>query len=159
MSREGALRKSIAQDLDAGKQRLDLSHRQRDGEVVSCHSGNWLRLIPLSTVRIEFQWPTTVGLCLDLRIRVVSCRIWSVENGLDLRFEVESLRNASPATVSRAGIIYVSTSDLGAILGQSSHVLGISFHIFPFFGRLGSFSGILADPAYGSRQDGQVGRE
>lgn len=28
-------------------------------------------------------------------------------------FEVESLRNASPATVSRAGIIYVSTSDLG----------------------------------------------
>jgi len=28
-------------------------------------------------------------------------------------FEVESLRNASPATVSRAGIIFVSTSDLG----------------------------------------------
>ena len=78
MSREGALRKSITQDLDAGKQRLDLSHLQRDGEVVSCHSGNWLRLIPLSTVRIEFQWPTTAGLCLDLRIRVVvSCRIMS----------------------------------------------------------------------------------
>jgi dynein heavy chain len=28
-------------------------------------------------------------------------------------FEVENLRNASPATVSRAGIIYVSASDLG----------------------------------------------
>ncbi|CAE8616972.1 unnamed protein product [Polarella glacialis] len=28
-------------------------------------------------------------------------------------FEVENLRNASPATVSRAGIIYVSTPDLG----------------------------------------------
>ncbi|KAG9402276.1 hypothetical protein AC1031_006904 [Aphanomyces cochlioides] len=30
-----------------------------------------------------------------------------------LMFEVEELRNASPATVSRAGIIYVSESDLG----------------------------------------------
>lgn len=28
-------------------------------------------------------------------------------------FEVENLNNASPATVSRAGIIYVSISDLG----------------------------------------------
>ena len=28
-------------------------------------------------------------------------------------FEVENLRNASPATVSRAGIIYISASDLG----------------------------------------------
>jgi hypothetical protein len=28
-------------------------------------------------------------------------------------FETENLNNASPATVSRAGIIYVSTTDLG----------------------------------------------
>ena len=32
---------------------------------------------------------------------------------LHLHFEVEDLRNASPATVSRAGIIYVSLADLG----------------------------------------------
>ena len=30
-----------------------------------------------------------------------------------LQYEVEDLRNASPATVSRAGIIYVSADDLG----------------------------------------------
>ena len=48
---------------------------------------------------------------------------------------MESLRNASPATVSRAGIIYVSTSDLGAILGHwDSHLMfwGYLSISFPF---------------------------
>lgn len=38
-------------------------------------------------------------------------RIPMIDN-VKLMFEVEDLRNASPATVSRAGIIYVSSSDL-----------------------------------------------
>ncbi len=33
-------------------------------------------------------------------------------DNVKLMFEVEDLRNASPATVSRAGIIFVSESDL-----------------------------------------------
>ncbi len=45
---------------------------------------------------------------------------------------MESLRNASPATVSRAGIIYVSTSDLGAI-DDPCHDYIIYIYIFIFF--------------------------
>ena len=40
-------------------------------------------------------------------------RIPMLRPNVTLHFEVEDLRNASPATVSRAGIIYVSTADLG----------------------------------------------
>ena len=36
-----------------------------------------------------------------------------VRPNVTLHFEVEDLRNASPATVSRAGIIYISDADLG----------------------------------------------
>ena len=40
-------------------------------------------------------------------------RIPMLRPNMTLHFEVEDLRNASPATVSRAGIIYVSEADLG----------------------------------------------
>ena len=40
-------------------------------------------------------------------------RIPMLRPNVTLHFEVEDLRNASPATVSRAGIIYVSPADLG----------------------------------------------
>ena len=40
-------------------------------------------------------------------------RIPMLRPNVTLHFEVEDLRNASPATVSRAGIIFVSLSDLG----------------------------------------------
>ena len=40
-------------------------------------------------------------------------RIPMLRPNVTLQFEVEDLRNASPATVSRAGIIYVSSDDLG----------------------------------------------
>ena len=40
-------------------------------------------------------------------------RISMLRPNCTLHFEVEDLRNASPATVSRAGIIYVSLADLG----------------------------------------------
>ena len=40
-------------------------------------------------------------------------RIPMLRPNVTLHFEVEDLRNASPATVSRAGIIYVSLNDLG----------------------------------------------
>ena len=40
-------------------------------------------------------------------------RIPMLRPNVTLHFEVEDLRNASPATVSRAGIIYVSEDDLG----------------------------------------------
>lgn len=40
-------------------------------------------------------------------------RIPMLRPNCTLHFEVEDLRNASPATVSRAGIIYVSIADLG----------------------------------------------
>jgi dynein heavy chain len=40
-------------------------------------------------------------------------RIPMLRPNVTLQFEVEDLRNASPATVSRAGIIYVSMDDLG----------------------------------------------
>ena len=40
-------------------------------------------------------------------------RIPMLRPNCTLHFEVEDLRNASPATVSRAGIIYVSLADLG----------------------------------------------
>ena len=40
-------------------------------------------------------------------------RIPMLRPNVTLHFEVEDLRNASPATVSRAGIIYVSANDLG----------------------------------------------
>ena len=37
----------------------------------------------------------------------------SMTDNVKIMFETESLANASPATVSRAGIIYVSETDLG----------------------------------------------
>eukprot|EP00966_Prymnesium_polylepis_P212825 4928888-Prymnesium_polylepis.1 len=40
-------------------------------------------------------------------------RIPMLRPNVTLHFEVEDLRNASPATVSRAGIIYISDADLG----------------------------------------------
>ena len=40
-------------------------------------------------------------------------RIPMLRPNVTLNFEVEDLRNASPATVSRAGIIYISENDLG----------------------------------------------
>ena len=40
-------------------------------------------------------------------------RIPMYRPNVTLHFEVEDLRNASPATVSRAGIIYISDADLG----------------------------------------------
>ena len=42
-------------------------------------------------------------------------RIPMLRPNVTLHFEVEDLRNASPATVSRAGIIYVSEADLGCM--------------------------------------------
>lgn len=53
---------------------------------------------------------------------------------LDLRFEVESLRNASPATVSRAGIIYVSTSDLGALTSWMESLTFANTSLMSFLG-------------------------
>jgi dynein heavy chain len=38
--------------------------------------------------------------------------IWIEDLNVKMMFEVETLVNASPATVSRAGIIFVSDSDL-----------------------------------------------
>ena len=44
-------------------------------------------------------------------------------DNVKLMFEVEDLRNASPATVSRAGVIYVSDSDLDWIALVDAWVL------------------------------------
>ena len=43
---------------------------------------------------------------------------------IPMHFEVEDLRNASPATVSRAGIIYVSLADLGWLPMVQSWIAG-----------------------------------
>jgi dynein heavy chain len=39
-------------------------------------------------------------------------------------FEVETLDNASPATVSRCGIVYISSTDLGYIPVLKSWITG-----------------------------------
>ena len=40
-------------------------------------------------------------------------RIPMLRPNVTLQMEVEDLRNASPATVSRAGVIFISSNDLG----------------------------------------------
>jgi dynein heavy chain len=39
-------------------------------------------------------------------------------------FEVENLDNASPATVSRCGIVYISSTDLGYLPVLKSWIIG-----------------------------------
>jgi len=51
-------------------------------------------------------------------------RIPMLRPNVTLHFEVEDLRNASPATVSRAGIIYVSLADLGWLPMVQSWISG-----------------------------------
>ena len=54
-----------------------------------------------------------VSLCTGILTLANNDRIPMLRPNVTLQFEVEDLRNASPATVSRAGIIYVSEADLG----------------------------------------------
>jgi dynein heavy chain len=65
---------------------------------------------------IDAEWIESMNTVMDdnrLLTLANSDRIPMLRPNVTLHFEVEDLRNASPATVSRAGIIYVSEEDLG----------------------------------------------
>lgn len=68
-------------------------------------------------------------------------RIPMLRPNVTLHFEVEDLRNASPATVSRAGIIYISEADLGWKPYVASYLAGRSKDAEVLKGLFDTFAG------------------
>ena len=58
-------------------------------------------------------WPLLLLRCLRCRLAQVSNERIPLSDSMRLIFEIESLANATPATVSRAGILYINKEDVG----------------------------------------------
>ena len=82
----------------------------RQGE----HTGSLWSRVPLAQWLLLWGLPLTNGLALSsLGPHLASNERIPLNRTMRLVFEISHLRTATPATVSRAGILYINPADLG----------------------------------------------